>query len=83
MTGVLLVNGAITTALFGLGRAIMSLTAPVALPLWLPIVTCALAAVWGMWRYRWTPEPAEMDSFLDEALSQIQAMTPLDEPDSK
>jgi hypothetical protein len=36
-----------------------------------------------MWRYRRTPEPAEMYSFLDEALSQIQAMTPLDEPDSK
>lgn len=83
VSGILLINGAITSALFGLGRAIMPMTGMVTLPLWLPIAICALAAGWGIWRYRWTPATEEMDAFLNEALSQLQSTPPTDDPDEK
>lgn len=81
--GTLLVDTVLAAGLFALGRLIMLFVGPVALPLWLPLAVCPVAAGWGMWRYRWTPEADAMDAALDEALSQLQAMTPPDDPDDK
>jgi hypothetical protein len=71
----LILHGAIASALFALGRGLAVLTGPLPVPVWAALAICAAAAAFGIWRYRWTPEQAEMDALLDDALdtlSQVQ-----------
>lgn len=72
----LIVNGAITSVLFGLGDLGARMTHPLALPLWGPVLICAMATAFGIWRYRWTPQTEEMDALLDDALKQLDRMQP-------
>ncbi|MBA84810.1 hypothetical protein ACSSNL_16060 [Thalassobius sp. S69A] len=76
----LIVNGAIAAVLFGLGYLGGRMTQPLGLPLWGPVLICAGATAFGIWRYRWTPQSAQFEAFLDDALDQIDRMQP-PEPD--
>ena len=77
--GALLLNGALTSILFTLGRAVSQIASPLPIPVSMPVAMAALAALFGIWRYRWTPESAEMENALDAALAAVERMTPQQE----
>lgn len=68
------VNIGVTSLLFGLGRALAILT-PLNLPIWLPLAMGAVAAGIGIYRYRWTPEVAQMDALMDDMLAALEGTT--------
>jgi hypothetical protein len=74
----LALHGVLASGLFALGRGLSLLTGPLPLPIWFTLAMGAAASALGIWRYRWTPEQAELDAILDETLS---AITDLSSPD--
>ena len=76
----LILNGAVALALFSLGRGLALMTGPFSVPFLASLAVSAAATVFGIWRYRWTPEQAQMDAAIDEALEQVSQMQ-IDETD--
>ena len=79
---VLIINAALVGMLMGLGRGLAMLTGPLPMPVWGPVLICAGAAGCAIWRYRWTPEQAEMDALLDQMTATITDMASLPEIDT-
>lgn len=71
----LTLHAGLTAGLFGLGRGIALLTGPIGVPIWGTLLLAVGAVGLGIWRYRWTPERAETEALLDEALSELVRLT--------
>jgi hypothetical protein len=74
---VLAINAALVGVLMGLGHGLAMLTGPLPMPVWGAVLICAGATGYAIWRYRWTPEQAEMDALMDQMTAVISDMAPL------
>ncbi|MEX0286127.1 MAG: hypothetical protein AB3N23_16090 [Paracoccaceae bacterium] len=70
------------TVVFGAGTLLRLLFGAVSLPGWVPFASTAFGAVLFAWRYRYDPAEAELTEALDDAISEIERMTPPDESDT-
>ena len=66
----------VVAVVFGLGTIVRSVIGPLDAPQWLPIACTAVGAVIFSRRYRYDPAEAEMMEAIDDAIDQIDEMTP-------
>lgn len=69
----LLINTVICAALYGVGFGVARLLPLSPLPIWLPFLSLGVGVALGVWRYRWTPEQAAMEAFLDDATEEVRS----------
>ncbi|MGH1354675.1 MAG: hypothetical protein ACRBBS_06325 [Thalassovita sp.] len=70
----LILHGALASGLFAVGRGVAMVTGSLPIPVWATLVMGGAATGLGLWRYRWTPERAELDAVLDQTLSALKDM---------
>jgi len=69
----LLINTVTCAVLYGVGFGVARLLPLSPLPVWLPFLSLGFGVALGVWRYRWTPEQAAMEAFLDNATEEIRS----------
>lgn len=74
----LVLNSALALVLFALGRGIAAFTGPLPIPVWGALLIGAAATAFGIWRYRWTPERAQLEAALDDALAKLEEINQSD-----